>query len=132
MRKKEEIKKIVNNIFPDEPGREKKKIIDHIFRNETRLEWWNRRVAKKAIEPLIPDVVRGVKILTSASEGGKTRMIVIAQKHAYWQDMADQIWEKHPTWAKWRVSQEIENRLSDDNELRAKADTISRKIKKNS
>ncbi len=85
---------------------------------------------KARVEPMEADIYRGRKTIRAASKGGKTKKQMSNDRHQIWQNDADEIWVKHPTYSVWRVAGMLEGKYTGDMELHAKRDTIARTITK--
>jgi hypothetical protein len=95
-----------------------------------------QEAAKARIRPIEPDIFRGIKIILSASLGGKIKKNIVREKHDQWQKDADEIWKKHPTYSRLRVANELHGNYKEKEDINldyskiSKPDTIRRIIKK--
>lgn len=71
---------------------------------------------------------RGVKAVKGASEGGNARVGASKNNWDLWQEMADDVWKKYPSYSKIRVAKMVRDKLIDDDEQKRAIRTIREKI----
>lgn len=111
------------------------RVRSEVEKNDAKMSaWWMAHAIHSAmrarVRPVEPDIYRGRKTIRAASKGGKTKKQISNDRHQVWQNDADEIWAKHPSYSVWRVAGMLEGKYNGDIELHAKRDTIARTITK--
>jgi hypothetical protein len=116
MKRKEEIKKMVNEVFPDIPVSEKKYLIKQLS-PETRIKILKDTISlqKRSIDLIEPLVMANIRCKKGGASGGKksgaARREKIKSAREAWQAEAVKIWRKHPQKSKLNVAQVVSNRI---------------------
>ena len=116
MKRKEEIKKMVNEVFPDIPVSEKKYLIKQLS-PETRIKILKDTISlqKRSIDLIEPLVLANIRCKKGGASGGKksgaARREKIKPAREAWQAEAVKIWRKHPQKSKLNVAQVVSNRI---------------------
>jgi hypothetical protein len=116
MKNKEEIKKMVNEVFPDIPVSEKKYLIKQLS-PETRIKILKDTISlqKRSIDLIEPLVMANIRCKKGGASGGKksgaARREKIKSAREAWQAEAVKIWRKHPQKSKLNVAQVVSNRI---------------------
>jgi len=86
------------------------------------------------IRPLEPDTLRGIKTIKAAAHGGRAKKgsthESLLARNDQWQTDAARIWGKFPSYTRWRVAGELEEKYRNDPILWRKRDTIYKIIKR--
>ena len=116
MKSKEEIKKMINEVFHDIPVSEKKYLIKQLS-PETRIKILKDTISlqKRSIDLIEPLVMANIKCKKGGASGGKksgaARREKIKPAREAWQAEAVKIWRKHPQKSKLNVAQVVSNRI---------------------
>jgi hypothetical protein len=116
MKSKEEIKKMINEVFPDIPVSEKKYLIKQLS-PETRIKILKDTISlqKRSIDLIEPLVMANIRCKKGGASGGKksgaARREKIKSAREAWQAEAVKIWRKHPQKSKLNVAQVVSNRI---------------------
>ena len=116
MKNKEEIKKMVNEVFPDIPVSEKKYLIKQLS-PETRIKILKDTISlqKRSIDLIEPLVMANIRFKKGGASGGKksgaARREKIKSAREAWQAEAVKIWRKHHQKSKLNVAQVVSNRI---------------------
>jgi hypothetical protein len=116
MKSKEEIKKMVNEVFPDIPVSEKKYLIKQLS-PETRIKILKDTISlqKRSIDLIEPLVMANIRCKKGGASGGKKsgerRREKAQHTKVVWQAEAEKIRHKHPTWGKPAIAKKIAEKI---------------------